>query len=117
MDEHVGDETPRFLPLLGLVRERAVPDALIQGHPLLLRLPHGVVDKYRQLDRRNNRRLRCAFTGVVVGIREDGRERLLKDEDSGNPKVNRGKKATSHTDTGQRMEGSESNPPYAELSR
>lgn len=45
-----------------------------------------------------------------VGIRVDRGESLLKDEDSGNPKVNCGKKATSHTDTGQRMEGSDSNP-------
>lgn len=64
MDEHVGDETPRFLPLVGLVRERAVPDALVQSHPLLLRLPHGVVDEHRQLRRGNkHRRLRGASSG------------------------------------------------------
>ena len=53
VDKHVGNETPGLLPALGLVGQTTVPDAFIQGHPLLLRLPHRVVDKHRQL--KNNR--------------------------------------------------------------
>lgn len=46
MDKHVGDKAPRLLPLVRLVSERAVPDALAQGDPLLLGLPHRIVDKH-----------------------------------------------------------------------
>lgn len=49
VDKHVGDEAPCLLSALRLVRERAGPDALIQGDPLLLRPPHRVVDKHCQL--------------------------------------------------------------------
>lgn len=56
MDEHVGEEAPGLLPALGLVCERAVPDAILQSDPLLLGLPHGVVNKHCQLvgDRRRH---------------------------------------------------------------
>lgn len=49
VDKHVGEEAPCLLSALRLVREGAVPDALIQGDPLLLRPPHRVVDKHCQL--------------------------------------------------------------------
>lgn len=49
VDKHVGDEAPCFLPALRLVCEATLPDAFLQGHPLLLRLPHSVIDKHCQL--------------------------------------------------------------------
>lgn len=49
MDEHVGEEAPGLLPAFRLVRERAVPDAVLQSDPLLLGLPHSIVNKHGQL--------------------------------------------------------------------
>lgn len=66
VDKHVGDEAPRFLPQLWLVCEGTLPDALVQGHPLLLGLPHSVVDEHWQLRRSTKRK--DTFTWGLLNI-------------------------------------------------
>lgn len=63
MNKHIGDKSPGLFSQIRSVRQRTVPDAFTQGHPLLLRLPHGIVDKHRQLIRgvRNRRFIKSMY--------------------------------------------------------
>lgn len=89
MDKHVGDEAPCFLPVVRLVREGAPPDALVQGHPLLLRLPHGVVDKHGQLtESRDTVSQRCFLKESNFTVGGSGRD---DDKSQTAEKIKRGK--------------------------